>query len=101
MFCGCKNDPDEKIPNTNICPVCMAHPGTLPVINKEAFVKSVIKVGLALNANIADFTELTVKITYPGSKSYQISQYKHPIVSGGELNGKNYSCSPRRGHGNF
>lgn len=88
MFCGCKNDPDEKIPNTNICPVCMAHPGTLPAINKEA-VKSVIKVGLALNANIADFTEFDRKnYFYPDiPKSYQISQYKYPIVSGGELNG--------------
>lgn len=88
MFCGCKNDPDEKTPNTNICPVCMAHPGTLPVINKEA-VKSVIKVGLALGANIADFTEFDRKnYFYPDiPKSYQISQYKYPIVSGGELNG--------------
>ena len=56
MFCGCKNDPDEEKPNVNICPVCMAHPGTLPVINKKA-VESVIKVGLALGAKIADFTE--------------------------------------------
>ncbi|NCU28139.1 MAG: Asp-tRNA(Asn)/Glu-tRNA(Gln) amidotransferase subunit GatB [Candidatus Moranbacteria bacterium] len=88
MFCGCKNDPDEKIPNTNICPICMAHPGTLPVINKEA-VKSVIKVGFALNANIANFTEFDRKnYFYPDiPKSYQISQYKYPIVSGGELNG--------------
>jgi hypothetical protein len=45
MFCGCKNDPDELRPNVNVCPVCMAHPGTLPVINKEA-VKRVIQVGL-------------------------------------------------------
>ena len=88
MFCGCKNDPDEKTPNSNICPVCMAHPGTLPVINKEA-VQSVIKVGLALGANIADFTEFDRKnYFYPDiPKSYQISQYKYPIVSGGELNG--------------
>ncbi len=88
MFCGCKNDPDEKTPNINICPVCMAHPGTLPVINKEA-VKSVIKVGLALGANIADFTEFDRKnYFYPDiPKSYQISQYKYPIVSGGELSG--------------
>ena len=88
MFCGCINNPDEKKPNTNICPVCMAHPGTLPVINKEA-VKSVIKVGLALNANIANFTEFDRKnYFYPDiPKSYQISQYKYPIVSGGELNG--------------
>ncbi len=44
MFCDSKNDPDETKPNINICPVCMAHPGTLPVINKES-VKSVLKVG--------------------------------------------------------
>lgn len=88
MFCGCINNPDEKTPNTNICPVCMAHPGTLPVINKEA-VKSVIKVGLALGANIANFTEFDRKnYFYPDiPKAYQISQYKYPIVSGGELNG--------------
>ena len=36
MFCKCKNDPEEKQPNVNVCPECMAHPGTLPVINKEA-----------------------------------------------------------------
>ena len=56
MFCKCKNNPDEEKPNFNICPVCMAHPGTLPVINKQA-VKNVLKVGLALNGNLADFTE--------------------------------------------
>lgn len=88
MFCGCVNNPDEKTPNTNICPVCMAHPGTLPVINKKA-VENVIKVGLALGANIADFTEFDRKnYFYPDiPKAYQISQYKFPIVSGGELNG--------------
>ncbi len=88
MFCGCKNNPDEEKPNINICPVCMAHPGTLPVINKKA-VESVIKVGLALGANIADFTEFDRKnYFYPDiPKAYQISQYKYPIVSGGELNG--------------
>lgn len=88
MFCGCANDPEEKTPNVNICPVCMAHPGTLPVINKKA-VESVIKVGLALGANIADFTEFDRKnYFYPDiPKAYQISQYKFPIVSGGKLNG--------------
>lgn len=88
MFCGCKNNPDEKTPNTNICPVCMAHPGTLPVINKKA-VENVIKVGLAIGANIADFTEFDRKnYFYPDiPKAYQISQYKYPIVSGGELKG--------------
>lgn len=88
MFCGCKNDPDEANPDVNICPVCMAYPGTLPVINKKA-VESVIKVGLALNANIADFTEFDRKnYFYPDiPKGYQISQYKYPIVSGGKLKG--------------
>jgi aspartyl-tRNA(Asn)/glutamyl-tRNA(Gln) amidotransferase subunit B len=88
MFCGCVNNPDEEKPNMNICPVCMAHPGTLPVINKKA-VESVIKVGLALGATIADFTEFDRKnYFYPDiPKAYQISQYKFPIVSGGELKG--------------
>ncbi len=86
MFCGCKNDPDETKPNVNVCPVCMAHPGALPVINKKA-VEQVIKVGLALGANIADFTEFDRKnYFYPDiPKGYQISQYKYPIVSGGSL----------------
>lgn len=89
MFCVCKNDPDEERPNVNVCPVCMAHPGTLPVMNKKA-VESVVKVGLALNGTIAlDFTEFDRKnYFYPDiPKGYQISQYKFPIVSGGELAG--------------
>jgi len=86
MFCACKNDPDEEKPNVNICPVCMAHPGALPVPNKKA-IENVIKVGLALGANIADFTEFDRKnYFYPDiPKGYQISQYKYPIVSGGKL----------------
>ena len=47
MFCDCKNDSGEERPNVNICPVCLGHPGTLPVINREA-VRSVLKVGAAL-----------------------------------------------------
>ena len=86
MFCSCKNDPDEKNPNVNICPVCMAHPGALPVINKKA-VEDVIKVGLAIDGKIADFTEFDRKnYFYPDiPKGFQISQYKYPIVSGGHL----------------
>ncbi|MFA5751243.1 MAG: Asp-tRNA(Asn)/Glu-tRNA(Gln) amidotransferase subunit GatB [Candidatus Paceibacterota bacterium] len=86
MFCSCKNDPDEKSPNVNICPVCMAHPGTLPVVNKKT-VENVIRVGLAVGGNIADFTEFDRKnYFYPDiPKGYQISQYKYPIVSGGRL----------------
>lgn len=88
MWCGCKNDPYEKKPNHNICEICMAHPGTLPVANKEA-VKKVIQVGLATGSNIADFTEFDRKnYFYPDiPKGYQITQYKFPIVSGGSING--------------
>jgi aspartyl-tRNA(Asn)/glutamyl-tRNA(Gln) amidotransferase subunit B len=88
MFCGCVNNPDEEKPNQNICPVCMAHPGTLPVMNKKA-IESVIRVGLALGGTIADFSEFDRKnYFYPDiPKAYQISQYKYPIVSGGRLAG--------------
>lgn len=88
MFCGCRNNPDEDRPNVNICPVCMAHPGTLPVANKDA-IKKVIQVGLALGSDIADFSEFDRKnYFYPDiPKGYQISQYKYPIVSKGQLNG--------------
>ncbi len=88
MFCFCKNDPYHSDPNTNICPVCMAHPGALPTINKEA-VRHMLKVGLALGGNIADFTEFDRKsYFYPDMpKAYQISQFKYPFVSGGELLG--------------
>ena len=88
MFCACKNDADEERPNVNTCPVCMAHPGTLPVPNKKA-IESVIKVGLAINGDIANFSEFDRKnYFYPDiPKGYQISQYKYPIVSNGELGG--------------
>jgi aspartyl-tRNA(Asn)/glutamyl-tRNA(Gln) amidotransferase subunit B len=88
MFCGCKNDPEENHPNYNVCPVCMAHPGTLPVCNKKA-IESVVRVGLAIDGEIADFTEFDRKnYFYPDiPKAYQISQYKYPIVKGGELAG--------------
>lgn len=86
MFCACLNNPDEEKPNTNICPVCMAHPGALPVANKKA-IENVIKVGLALGSTIADFSEFDRKnYFYPDiPKGYQISQFKYPIVSGGSL----------------
>ena len=88
MFCRCKNDPDEKRPNVNICSVCTAQPGALPVINKEA-VRQVLRVGSALNGQIAGFTEFDRKnYFYPDiPKGYQISQYKYPLITGGELNG--------------
>ena len=86
MFCGCINNPDNKNANEQICPVCMAHPGTLPVINKEA-VRQVLRVGTAVKGELADFTEFDRKnYFYPDiPKNYQISQYKYPLVSGGKI----------------
>ncbi|HEY4500949.1 MAG TPA: Asp-tRNA(Asn)/Glu-tRNA(Gln) amidotransferase subunit GatB [Candidatus Paceibacterota bacterium] len=88
MFCDSANDPDETRPNVNVCPVCMAHPGTLPVINREA-VKHVLRVGTAVGGTLADFSEFDRKsYFYPDiPKGYQISQYIHPLVTGGSLAG--------------
>lgn len=88
MFCGSRNDPDEERPNVNVCPVCLAHPGTLPVINREA-VRHVLRVGVALGSTLADYTEFDRKnYFYPDlPKGYQISQYAYPLVSGGSLRG--------------
>ena len=88
MFCRSLNDSDERRANVNICPVCMGHPGTLPVINKKA-VHHVLRVGAAIGGTIADFTEFDRKnYFYPDiPKGYQISQYKYPLVSGGSLAG--------------
>lgn len=86
MFCDCLNNPDEKEPNKNVCPVCLGHPGTLPVINKKA-VGSVIKVGLALNSEIPEYSKFDRKnYFYPDlPKGYQISQYDEPLCRGGKL----------------
>lgn len=91
MFCSCLNDPNERHPNVNICPVCLGHPGTLPVINKEA-VKKVIKTGIALNCQILEHSRFDRKnYFYPDlPKGYQISQEHEPFCLGGflEVNGK-------------
>lgn len=88
MFCACKNDPDEEKPNSNICEICTAQPGTLPVLNKKA-IEHVLRVGLACGSKIADFTEWDRKnYFYPDiPKGYQISQYKYPLVTGGSIKG--------------
>lgn len=86
MFCDSLNDPDEKHPNVNVCPVCLAHPGTLPVANKQA-IEDVIRVGLALGGKINKVTKFDRKnYFYPDlPKGYQISQYDQPLVLGGKL----------------
>jgi len=86
MFCSCLNDAFQQNPNVNVCPICMGHPGTLPVPNEEA-IRMVIKVGLALNGKIAEKSKFDRKsYFYPDlPKGYQISQYDMPFVKGGHL----------------
>ncbi len=86
MFCCCKNNPEEKEPNINICPVCTGQPGALPIINREAVFK-IIKVGLALNCQINKDSKFDRKnYFYPDlPKSYQISQYDIPFCQNGFL----------------
>lgn len=86
MFCSCLNDPNEKTPNTNVCPICMGHPGTLPAINEEA-INKLILVGLALNCEIARHSKFDRKsYFYPDlPKGYQISQFDLPLCKNGYL----------------
>ncbi len=99
MFCSCLNDADEKKPNVNICPVCMGHPGTLPVINEEA-VKKVIKTGLALNCKIPEYSQFDRKnYFYPDlPKGYQISQLYEPFCLNGFLKVEGRKISIREVH---
>lgn len=84
MFCGCDNDSRKAKPNTNICPVCMALPGTLPVVNKGA-VEMAIKLAKGFNAEVAEVTSFDRKnYFYPDSpKGYQITQMDQPIIQNG------------------
>jgi aspartyl-tRNA(Asn)/glutamyl-tRNA(Gln) amidotransferase subunit B len=85
MFCSCANAFGAP-PNSNTCPVCLGHPGTLPVPNREAIAR-IIKIGLALDAEIAAHSLFHRKnYFYPDMpKNYQISQYDLPICVGGHL----------------
>ncbi|MEA2362647.1 MAG: aspartyl-tRNA(Asn)/glutamyl-tRNA(Gln) amidotransferase subunit [Thermoleophilaceae bacterium] len=85
MFCGCELSFGEE-PNTRTCPVCLAHPGVLPVTNAEA-VHYGLMIGMALDCEIAPRSIFHRKnYFYPDSpKAYQISQYDIPLCSGGRL----------------
>jgi len=86
MFCTCRNESIDAKPNSNICSICLGHPGTLPVLNHEA-IRKIISLGIAIDGKIADFTEWDRKhYFYPDiPKGYQISQYAYPLVSGGKI----------------
>lgn len=88
MFSRALNNPDEIQPNMNISPIDVAHPGTLPTINKKAL-EHMVRIGLAVGGEVANFTEFDRKnYFYPDiPKGYQISQYKYPVVSGGSIAG--------------
>ncbi len=85
LFCGCATTFGAP-PNVQVCPVCLGHPGSLPVINERA-VELAIRTGLALNCEIASVTKWDRKnYFYPDlPKGYQISQFDQPICGEGYL----------------
>ncbi len=84
LFCSCANE-FGSTPNTNVCPVCLGLPGTLPVLNKTV-VELAIKIGLVLNCEVRKSTFHRKNYFYPDlPKGYQISQYDLPINSDGYL----------------
>ena len=103
MFCGCRNEFGGE-PNTQLCPVCLALPGALPVPNRVA-VEHVVRAGLALGAAIPTFSKFDRKnYFYPDMpKDYQISQFDMPLVGGGVVrfrreDGSEGSCRLTRIH---
>ncbi|MFJ6672261.1 Asp-tRNA(Asn)/Glu-tRNA(Gln) amidotransferase subunit GatB [Actinosynnema sp. NPDC091369] len=85
MFCGCANVFGGE-PNTQVCPVCLGMPGALPAVNGKA-VESAIRIGLALNCEIAEWCRFARKnYFYPDMpKNFQTSQYDEPIAFNGFL----------------
>ena len=85
MFCGCPTDFGAE-PNTQVCPVCLGLPGSLPVANRAA-IEATIRIGLALNCSIASWCRFARKnYFYPDMpKNFQISQYDEPLCVGGYL----------------
>ncbi|MGG4340026.1 Asp-tRNA(Asn)/Glu-tRNA(Gln) amidotransferase subunit GatB [Paenibacillus lautus] len=92
IFCGCSTAFGAP-PNTHTCPICLGHPGVLPVLNRQA-VEYAMKAAMALNCTIGDISKFDRKnYFYPDSpKAYQISQYDQPIGENGwidiEVDGK-------------
>lgn len=92
IFCGCSTAFGAP-PNTHTCPICLGHPGVLPVLNRQA-VDYAMKAAMALNCTIGDVSKFDRKnYFYPDSpKAYQISQYDQPIGENGwidiEVNGE-------------
>lgn len=86
MFCACDNTGEDKPANTTICPICLGHPGTLPVPNAEA-IKMAAQAALALNLRVNLHSKFDRKnYFYPDlPKGYQISQYDEPLASDGFL----------------
>ena len=85
MFCGCRNAFGSP-PNTNVCPVCLGFPGSLPVANAKA-VEYLCKAGMALGCDVAAYSKFDRKnYFYPDMpKNYQISQYDMPLTTGGGI----------------
>jgi aspartyl-tRNA(Asn)/glutamyl-tRNA(Gln) amidotransferase subunit B len=92
IFCGCSTEFGAP-PNSQTCPVCLGHPGVLPVLNKRA-VEFAMKASMALNCEIAEMTKFDRKnYFYPDNpKAYQISQFDRPVGENGwleiEVNGE-------------
>lgn len=85
VFCACPTEFGAE-PNTNVCPVCLGYPGSLPVINEEAIRKTVLA-GMLVDAKIARYSKFDRKnYFYPDMpKNYQITQYDLPLVIGGTV----------------
>jgi aspartyl-tRNA(Asn)/glutamyl-tRNA(Gln) amidotransferase subunit B len=102
MFCGCPTTFGAE-PNTQICPVCLGLPGSLPVANKAA-IEATIRIGLALNCRIASWCRFARKnYFYPDMpKNFQISQYDEPLCVDGyldvELDGQTVRVGIERVH---